>query len=228
MYKPNIKLTKTGVPVLSKKEIDVIGEKLVGEFSPQALVTPQEIDIDLFVQDYLGMDQDFQYLSHCGMYLGMTVFEDTDKVPIFDPIQERADYISAKAHTVIIDRTLLEKGQEQRYRFTMGHEAGHEILHQKFYSHVPMVRCRIDLGKADRKPSAPWTDHDWMEWQANELSAAVLMPMSMVHAVAKEVKESGVEEYRLHYEMVGRIAEVFQVSLEAASYRLMHLGYLPK
>lgn len=228
MYKPNFNLTKSGVPVLSKKEIDVIGEKLVGEFYPQALVTPQEIDIDLFVQDYLGMDQDFQYLSHCGMYLGMTVFEDTDKIPVYDPIQERADYISAKAHTVIIDRTLVEKGQEQRYRFTMGHEAGHEILHQKFYSHVPMVRCRIDLGKADRKPSAPWTDHDWMEWQANELSAAVLMPMSMVHAVAKEVKESGVEEHRLHYETVGRIAEVFQVSLEAASYRLMHLGYQSK
>lgn len=27
MYKPDIKLTKSGVPVLSKKEIDMIGEK---------------------------------------------------------------------------------------------------------------------------------------------------------------------------------------------------------
>ena len=48
---------------------------------PEALKSPQEIDIDLLAQDYLGMDQDFQYLSHCGVYLGMTVFNDTDKVP---------------------------------------------------------------------------------------------------------------------------------------------------
>ena len=228
MYKPDIRLTRSGVPVLSKKEIDVIGEKLVGEFSPQALVTPQEFDIDLFVQDYLGMEQDFQYLTHCGMYLGMTVFEDTDKVPVFDPQSGRADYISAKAHTVIIDRTLLENEQEQRYRFTMGHEAGHEILHQQYFAHIPMVRCRVDYGKADNRASGAWTDTDWMEWQANELSAAVLMPMSMVHAVAREVRESGVEECLFDYTLVGRVAEVFQVSLEAASYRLMHLGYLSK
>ena len=43
-----------------------MGENLVDEFMPEALRTPQEIDIDLFVQDYLGMEQDFQYLSHCG------------------------------------------------------------------------------------------------------------------------------------------------------------------
>lgn len=226
MYRPDIKLTKSGVPVLSKKEIDMIGEKLVGEFAPQALVTPQEIDIDLFVQDYLGMEQDFQYLSHCGMYLGMTVFEDSDKIPVYDPQNKRAEYISAKAHTVIIDRTLLENGQEQRYRFTMGHEAGHEFLHKKYFSHVPMVRCRVDYGKANTKLSAPWTDHDWMEWQANELAAAVLMPVSMVHAVVREVKESGVAEHLLSYTTVGQVADVFQVSLEAAGYRLMQLGYM--
>ena len=79
---------RSGAPVLSRKEIDIIGENLVSDFNPDAMHTPQEIDIDLFVQDYLGADQDFQYLSHCGVYLGMTVFNDTDKVPVYDPIQK--------------------------------------------------------------------------------------------------------------------------------------------
>lgn len=66
-----------------------MGENLVGEFMPEALKTPQEIDIDLFVQDYLGMEQDFQYLSHCGLYLGMTVFNDTDRIPVYNPVETR-------------------------------------------------------------------------------------------------------------------------------------------
>lgn len=88
----------------------------------EALRTPQEIDIDLFVQDYLGMEQDFQYLSHCGLYLGMTVFNETDKIPVYNPAKYCAEYISTKAKTVIIDNSLLEENQEHRYRFTMGHE----------------------------------------------------------------------------------------------------------
>ena len=111
MYVAEIKRKKSGAPVLSRKEIDDIGENLVSDFNPAAMQKPQEIDIDLFVQDYLGADQDFQYLSHCGVYLGMTVFNDTDKVPVYDPIQKRAEYISARANTIIIDQTLLEENQ---------------------------------------------------------------------------------------------------------------------
>lgn len=193
MYRPVITRKKSGAPVLSRKEIDVIGENLVGDFMPDALKTPQEIDIDSFAQNYLGMDQDFQYLSHCGVYLGMTVFNDTDKVPVYDPQHDRADYISAKAHTVIIDKTLLAENQEHRYRFTMGHEASHEFLHKEYFAYdpdqmtifdyigetpIPMVQCRIDTKKMDARNSEIWTERDWMEWQANALSSAILMPVS--------------------------------------------------
>ena len=144
MYRPEIKRKRSGAPVLSRKEIDVIGQNIVGDFMPEALKSPQEIDIDLLAQDYLGMDQDFQYLSHCGVYLGMTVFNDTDKVPVYDPQNNCADYISAKAHTVIIDKMLLEENQEHRYRFTMGHEAGHEFLHKEYFAYDPDQMCIRD------------------------------------------------------------------------------------
>ena len=187
---------------MSRKEIDLIGENLVGDFMPDALETPQEIDIDSFAQNYLGMDQDFQYLSHCGVYLGMTVFNYTDKVPVYDPQRECADYISAKAHTVIIDKTLLAENQEHRYRFTMGHEASHEFLHKEYFAYdpnqmtifdyigeapIPMVQCRIDTKKMDARNSEIWTDKDWMEWHANALYSAILMPVPMVRQVAESV-----------------------------------------
>lgn len=59
---------RSGVPVLSGKDIDVLGEKLVADFCPDALKEPQALDMDSFAQNYLGMEQDYQYLSHCGVY----------------------------------------------------------------------------------------------------------------------------------------------------------------
>lgn len=226
---------------MSRKEIDVIGENLVGDFMPDALKTPQEIDIDSFAQNYLGMDQDFQYLSHCGVYLGMTVFNDTDKVPVYDPQHDQADYISAKAHTVIIDKTLLAENQEHRYRFTMGHETGHEFLHKEYFAYdpdqmtifdyigeapIPMVQCRIDTKKIDAKNPEIWTDRDWMEWQANALSSAILMPVSMVRKVAESVKTQ--KAVFRNYITAARVSNAFNVSFEAATYRLKQLGYIPQ
>lgn len=236
MYRPDITRKKSGTPVLSRKEIDIIGENIVRDFMPEALKMPQEIDIDLLAQDYLGMDQDFQYLSHCGVYLGMTVFNDTEKVPVYDPMNERAEYISAKAHTVIIDKTLLAENQEHRYRFTMGHEASHEFLHKEYFNYdvnqmtlfdmfpEAMIQCRVDAKKYNARQSAEWTDMDWMEWQANALSSAILMPKSAVLEVAQEVSNSRRTAGRLlAYTKAMKVAKVFNVSNEAAMYRLKEL-----
>lgn len=85
MVRLNINRKRSGVPILSRKQIDDIGEKLVQDFCPDAMIHPQALDVDLFAQDYLGMEQDYQYLSHCGVYLGMTVFNDTNRVVVFNP-----------------------------------------------------------------------------------------------------------------------------------------------
>ncbi len=229
--------------MLSRKQIDAIGEGLVREFKPDALVTPQEIDIDLFAQDYLGLDQDFAYLSHCGVYLGMTVFNDTDKVPVYDPTTQQAEYMSAKAHTVIIDKTLLAENQEHRYRFTMGHEASHEFLHKEYFAYdpnqltifdfmgespAPMVQCRVDTKKLDTTTQKTWNDRDWMEWQANALSSSILMPKSMVEMVVADVKSRNLSKNLMLYAVVEEVSSVFNVSFEAATYRLKQLGLIPQ
>lgn len=229
--------------MLSRKQIDAIGEGLVREFKPDALVTPQEIDIDLFAQDYLGLDQDFAYLSHCGVYLGMTVFNDTDKVPVYDPTTQQAEYMSAKAHTVIIDKTLLAENQEHRYRFTMGHEASHEFLHKEYFAYdpnqltifdfmgespAPMVQCRVDTKKLDTTTQKTWNDRDWMEWQANALSSSILMPKSMVEMVVADVKSRNLSKNLMSYAVVEEVSSVFNVSFEAATYRLKQLGLIPQ
>ena len=163
MYTPTFSTNQANVPILSKGEIDAIGEGLVADFCPQAVESPMEIDIDRFITRYLGMNQDFQYLTNCGVFLGMTIFKDTDRVIVYNPQQKRAEYIYVRACTVIIDNSLLEDKQEHRYRFTAGHEAAHGILHVGYFAnnlnqlsfvgsdYVPMVQCRIDNAKTCQK-----------------------------------------------------------------------------
>lgn len=236
MYTPRLRKKGSGVPILSKHDIDIIGEQLIADFCPDALKTPMAIDIDGFVQNYLGLTQDFQYLSHSGVYLGMMVFNDTNKVPVYDPVMKRAEYISAKARTIIIDNWLLDDTQVHRYRFTMGHEAAHDIFHSGHYKYdpnqtaifgvesSPMVQCRVDHSKISSKRKTLWTDNDWMEWQANRLSSALLMPASMVkQRITEHLDEpSALQAARC----VMDIFHTFNVSIQAAEIRLRGLGIL--
>ena len=238
MYTPSLRVKNNGVPILSKAEIDAIGERFVQDFQPEVLTNPSPVDIEGFIEFYLGMTPDYQYLSHNGVYLGMTVFNDTNKVPVFDPATNRAEYISAKARTVIIDNRLLDESQRHRYRFTLGHEGGHDIFHSGYFSYnpdqvsifddeliAPMIQCRVDNGMTNKSDIRKWDDHDWMEWQANHLSAAVLMPKTPIIQMAKYHGD------KLKYPpsmgmFIAQVSAVFDVSVTAATNRLKDLGII--
>ncbi|SDN06607.1 ImmA/IrrE family metallo-endopeptidase [Acetanaerobacterium elongatum] len=238
MRTPVFHVTKNGVPILSKQDIDNIAEQLLQDFCPGVFNKPMPIDVDSFAQNYLGIEQDFQFLSHCGIYLGMMVFNDTNKIPVYNPKTKTAEYISAKARTVIIDNTLLDSKQEHRYRFTMGHESAHSILHTGYFvrnqDEVPapnsfpaaMIQCRVDAQKCKPKPLEQWTDSDRMEWQANRFASALLMPKSMVMKLIQGISFSE-EEFREAFYVV-KTSRVFNVSCEAAKYRLLELGLIKR
>lgn len=239
MYRPEFQISQFGIPIVSGEELDTLGERLVTDFSSGMAFTPSEIDIDRFIVGYLGMKQDYCYLSHCGVYLGMTVFRDSSCIPVYFPEQKKADYISAKAGTVILDPSLLEEGQEHRYRFTMGHEGSHKIMHTAYFlddigqrnpyvkANDAFVRCRADHYQFNISSNEfRWTNAKRVEWQANRLSSAILMPKSMVRMLMARMPNRGEAAWP---RMVSKqVSEVFNVSLEAAFYRLKDLGFLDK
>lgn len=235
MYKPTFKTNARSLPILSRAEIDQIGETLVADFNPAAMQEPMEIDIDRFITRYLGMEQDFQNLSHCGLYLGMTVFNDSDRVVVFNHEKWCAEYISVKAGTVIIDNSLLADNQEHRYRFTAGHEASHGILHSAYFAQLakknisatdimPVVQCRADSTRVHRNTSRMKTDADWMEWQANSLSSSILMPRSMVIKAARRAEQRSCSANAA----LEAVIRTFNVSNDAAYYRLQELNLVPQ
>ena len=237
MITPKYRAKKNGVPILSKKEIYAIAEDFIRDFQPSALENPEPIDIEAFLEIYLGMTPDFQYLSHNGIYLGMTVFNDTDKVPVYIPQQNCADYISAKARTVIIDRRLIEDDrQEHRLRFTQAHEGGHGIFHEDYFHRdpnqlsfldtdtAPIIQCRTDMGTNQRRVDPKyWTDKESMEWQANAFSSAFLMPRPSVRKIFEIEGRTGGRRSQIA-KTINSIVTECNVSSEAALYRLCDLG----
>jgi len=237
MLKPRLRYDRYRVPILSKDGIDALAEALVRDFNPDTMTEPMPLDVDRFVCDYLGMVQDFAYLSNDGRYLGMTVFNDTNRVIVFDPERNEADYIAAKAGTVIIDNTLLADGKEHRYRFTMGHEGGHGILHkvhfacdpdQMYFEDAdmdPVIQCRADGSSVLRQKDARlWTPGDRMEWQANRMSSALLMPRSTVYKIVRNLPQEKSVDFDIM--AILTVADAFNVSNEAAQYRLLDFGLI--
>ena len=228
-----IRRKPNGVPILSRNEIDNIGEKLAGDFCPDALKEPQALDVDVFVKEYAGLDLKDLYLTNNGIYLGLTVFYDNDKVIYYDPEKKQADYISLKAGTVVIDSSLMVEKEKHRRRFTLMHEAaGHWIFHKYYYqSHKELLPCRADaIMKQRNADCSQWTDGDWLEWQADCISSATLMPRRMVEQVVKTSRRLFIDlspEGKMRA-VIEDVAETFDVSPEAAFYRIRSLGLIPK
>ena len=65
---------------MSDAYIKSVAEKLLADFCPAALKTPQAIDIDSFITDYLGFELRYAWLTHNGSILGMTNYFETSMI----------------------------------------------------------------------------------------------------------------------------------------------------
>ena len=79
------RLDANGIPHLSKSQLETYGERVLRDFSPHVLLKEQPTDIDSLITDYMGFNFEYQYLSHNQVYLGITVFDDTDSLPVYIP-----------------------------------------------------------------------------------------------------------------------------------------------
>ena len=164
MVSTTFKITPTGVPILSARMIGNTVERMLEDYLPQGITKPCAIDVDAFLKDYFHVTLEEKCLSHDGHILGMTVFADTDKLPVFIPERNEADYYSVKASTVLIDS---RRQNEDNVRFTKAHEAGHSYFHNVFYKRNPGEKfCRESketLEMKDPDKERVWSDKEWME-----------------------------------------------------------------
>ncbi len=138
-------------------------------------------------------------------------------------------FLSTDLNELYIDHDHLEY-RYNRARYSMAHEAGHLVLHENYLKSLKIDSLdkwkEIVLGKG--------TGHAMMETQANMFASFLLMPRDAVEQHFEEVKEelrsnkmflgkSIPEDSVIAPFVAGKIARIFDVSEEAAQYRLLNL-----
>lgn len=94
-----------------------------------------------------------------------------------------------------------------RRRFTIAHELGHHVLGHVTWN-APQHR--------DDDRSFSGNNRDWVEVEANNFAAEILMPKV---AVDYMIRREGVTD-------ISELAEKFYVSEQAMYFRMLNLGYI--
>lgn len=228
---PDIPKFENGLPALSRSEIEDLADGLAVQFSPDIVTRPHPINMDAFIEQFLGYDQDFLYLSHCGCYLGVTVFQDM-KFPVFNIETFKPEFADIPANTIIIDAMLYnqmeQSGHQERFRFTQAHECGHAVMHAEFYKTLAE-----DVQRAKQQLAAYSTGECYStvldadvsnqaEQQANYFASCLLMPKSAVKCLIEEYQAENWSDY----DLLLLVKETFNTSWESTFYRLKDMGYM--
>ena len=236
--KLNYKQKSNGMYMLSRGNFDEIATNLLRQYMPEVLEFHRPVNVKRLAGDCLFLTVKDQILSFDGSILGMTAFADVE-VPCYDdcfmptklPVQEG---------TALIHIGLLWEGNNLRRRYTIAHECAHWILHRSYHSPnnqqysyrtPPLIACRKE--NIERSKFGLRDDNDWIEWQADGLAAAILMPHNPFRYLAKDLLRSYGKQFMIagrpssaDFEIIEKLSRTFEVSKQAAQIRLRQLDFI--
>lgn len=252
MINCNIRRKRNGVPIMTYEQIDNIAIALIQDYDRSLLKKPKAIDIEDFLEFYLGLKIGYADLTHNQSILGTIALTNGTYIT-YDKEHNSIFERTLKAGDVLIDNILLEKRSERRRNFTIAHEAGHYITlkplidkykeESRYLSNNNLqsnvIQCSAKhLNYGGGKPYYKRkTNEEWREYYADNMGAALLMPKPTVGIVANDifVKYNIEKQIVLNvnnnstiaaYDLSENIAKIFNVSKQAASIRLKKLKYI--
>lgn len=231
------------IPILGKRELEHLAEGHTKSFSRYEGKDNPGFSVWKFAAYYLGKKVGFEWLSNDGCVLGLSSFVEGTSVPVFDPDTNRVRWRNLEADTILLSKTLENMPfAPGKPRFTLMHECAHHLLHKGYFQ----SRAAAGSGKAvayslqrdnERvcvQEKKAWTDEERMEWQANYLASALLMPESRVERVLEQ--RGYKEDYFQHVlarspesgayrQLLSGLAFEFRVSMTVARIRIEGLGF---
>lgn len=215
---------------ISQAEIEELCEALVGQCYGEDVSLIQCIDIEKVITEVLGCRIEFvAFAEDDPDKIGFAGDGQTALIVFKDEIVQSVIY---PRNTIVVDRYLLQSGEENRRRFVLGHEAGHIVVSQLDPTSVACFHREYDQ---ERKYTIPdlQARYGIREWQANTFASALLMPRFLMKKmllhyhngepipVYGEAVFHPREKLLLH-----EISECLKVSFTALVIRLKNLGML--
>jgi hypothetical protein len=93
-------------PIISDAEIDELAEIILGDYKPQLLQEPRKVKYEHFLESYLGANLDYRHIYYEedeGRILGVTSFNNREKLPVFDQEKMCLDTVKLKKNSIVLD-----------------------------------------------------------------------------------------------------------------------------
>ncbi len=216
--------------ILNKKQIEERAIDFLEKYSPSSLVTPAKVDLELILEE-MGLTIDYQKMDLDNTILGLTAFNN-GMLNVYSD-DDTLYPINVAKGTIIINKNLASYERLQgRFQYTLGHETGHWVLHQKLFyidenqqtlfDDMDNVEKNLICSKRDERfllRKSFKTDLDWIEWQADYFSSCVIMPREIFKKEYERLIESGLSDVGA----VKQLANIFEVSKIACAIRINNI-----
>lgn len=235
MLQLNCQYGFTGVPLVTNEALDDYAVAILKKMMPEDLMNPAAIDIEKLAEYKLHLSVEYKRLSRDETILGLTAFSD-GFIEVCDDDFGRVKPLYIERGTILVDSRLMEK--TYRMRFTLAHEVSHWLIHQKAFSAIDFTIAAKE-GNADYSRSQKERkDSDKLERQADFLASCLLMPKPTLHMAITDffayygekpqrIKKHSCAMHSLYAQLLPQyIANIFQVSQQAAKIRLEKLGII--
>ena len=179
------------VTLVNNPEIEEVGEATIRKFLGRRRHTPQCIDIEGFIRDFLHAN--IEYAVFAGKDAGKMGFLSDGRYAL--SVKEKGRIVNRvyPKSTIVIDRSLLREDRSGQRRFTLAHEAAH-LLYERMTPLVPgpcfksesarvydivELKKRMDVGETqvDRMASVLLMPRFLMEQTLRDYCFALALPM---------------------------------------------------
>ena len=174
------------VPKYRLDAIETIGRKILQEYDPALLDgPPQAVPIETIIETKFDLTLEYHCLRKNGSILGETIFDEGAAI-LYDQDEKRYRLIAVKAGTILVEERLC----------------------------VDRLLGTGDVAAYEGKTSLD-ESHGLVEWQADALATALLMPLPQIKRSFYRLRAG-----RSNEQLVAEMAQIFQVSKQAMRIRL--------
>ena len=257
-----------GTPVIRDVDIARYAQAVLYDYRPEFFdnygadygdgryYEPEPIDPYDFAERYLGANIDVQDIytdSSREVIAGAAVFN-RQPVKVFDKANMCTRNIIVEPNTILLDNSTVHYSDPFEV-FTILHEAGHLLMHQKVYRHDNDAMDGSDVDEGSnaalckrsriggfRQNKGLRTSEDFREHQANTFAASMLMPPGLFMPYVMEqidrgscfddeimityTVNDGTRQFRKYVDVVSRTARRFNVSFSSVRVQLKRYGFV--
>ena len=215
---------------LSRREIERIAEDIWIDYHGANLLWINPIDICAMVSEYFNLTLKYERLSDTGAVMGLTAYRSTN---VKLRRNGKVEVLPLPQGTVLVEDWLRrDESQRGRLRFTVAHECAHQIIFRMCDTEAALHFRRWCAGSDAHSMYHLDRAAYWSERKANELAAALLMPIPLMEFLAEAFDLRGVKVYGEYLlapkerQAFARAAYHVGVSKQALMIRLKQLGII--